>query len=102
MKLPEEITNNSFYFYKGYIIRLYNTGAYALYKLHVGGGIGIKDKQDQLLYCMESVDKLNKERDEKEKQDKKMAEFLKQHKPYINAIFDGISKELYKRSNDNE
>lgn len=94
MKLPEEITNNSFYFYKGYIIRLYNNGAYALYKLHVGGGIGIKDKQDQLLYCMESVYNLNKERDEKEKQDKEMAKFIKQLKPYINAISDEVAKEL--------
>lgn len=94
MKLPEEITNNSFYFYKGYIIRLCDNGAYALYKQRVGGGLGIKDKQNQLLYCMESVDKLNKERDEKEKQDKEMAEFLKQLKPYINAITDKVAKEL--------
>lgn len=94
MKLPEEITNNSFYFYKGYMIRLYNNGAYSLYKLHVGGGIGIKDKQDQLLYCMESVDKLNKEREEEKKQEKEMTKFLKQLNPYIKAISNEIAKEL--------
>ena len=94
MKLPEEITNNSFYFYKGYIIRLYNNGAYALYRLHIGGGIGIKAKQDQLLYCIELVDKLNKEREQEEIQEKGMAKFLKQLNPYIKAISNEIAKEL--------
>ena len=96
MKLPEEITNNSFYFYKGYIIRLYDNGGYSLYQLHVGGGTCGRDKQSQLQYCMGIVDKLNKERDEEEKQQKEMTKFLKQLKPHVDAITDTIAKELYK------
>ena len=97
MRLPEEITSDNFYFYKGYIIRLYNNGTFSLYKIHVGGGLGTRSKQDELLYCMGMVDKLNKERDEKEKQDEEMAKFIKQLKPYINAISNEVAKELYKK-----
>ena len=96
MKLPEEIINNNFYFYKGYIIRLYGNGAYALYSLHVGGGLGIEDRQNQLLYCMKSIDELNKERDEKDKREKEMAKFLKQLNPYINAISEEIADKVYR------
>lgn len=97
MRLPEEITNSSFYFYKGYIIRLYGDGGYSLYQLHVGGGTGRRDKQNQLKYCMELVDKLNQERDEEEKQEKEMAKFLKQLKPHVNAITGAIARELHNK-----
>lgn len=99
MILPEEIIDNNFYYYRGYIIRLYGNGAYALYKTHVGGGLGIlssEDRQKQLLYCMKSIDELIKERDEEDKRKKEMAKFLKQIGPYINAISNDIADKIYR------
>lgn len=92
MKIPDKITSDNFYFYKGYIIRLYNSGAYALYSTHIVGGLSNMNEQDRLCYCMKTIDKLNKERDDKQLEEQELNKFAKLIKPYL----DTISKEIVK------
>ena len=92
MKIPDKITSDNFYFYRGYIIRLYDSGAYALYSTHIVGGLSNMNEQDRLYYCMKTIDKLNKERDDKQLEEQELNKFAKLIKPYL----DTISKEIVK------
>ena len=95
-----EITDSSFYFYHGYIIRIHNDSLYAnLYQLHTGVGLGsIKDRSKQLQYCMNRVDELKQEQADEEACQKELDSFIKDVQPYIEAI----QKEIAKRNNNND
>lgn len=92
-----EITDSTFYFYHGYIIRVYNNEPYAnLYQLHTGVGLGsIKDRSKQLQYCMNRVDELHQEQADEDDTQELMNTFIK---PYIEAM----KKEVAKRNNNND
>lgn len=92
-----EITDSTFYFYHGYIIRIVNNEPYAnLYQLHIGVGLGsIKDRSKQLQYCMNRVDELYQEQADEDDTQELMNTFIK---PYIEVM----KKEIAKRNNNND
>lgn len=94
MKIPNKITEDSFYFYKGYIIRLYNGGEYALYDTHIVGSLYSTAEQDRLCSCMKKIDKLCKERDDKELQEQELNKFAKLIKPYLDTISNEVLKNV--------
>lgn len=96
MRIPDKITSDNFYFYRGYIIRLYNSGAYALYRTHIVGGLSNMNEQDRLHYCMKTIDKLNKERDDKELKEQELKKFAKLISPQIDTIVKEIIKDVSK------
>ena len=96
MKHPKEIVDSSFYFYNGYIIRLYNDSAYCnLYQAHLGCGLGsIQDRQKQLEYCMQQVDRLREEQAAEEAYQQELDKFTKELQPYIDAIANEVAKKV--------
>lgn len=94
MKKPNLILDNHFYFYRGYIIRLYGNGSYAMYKTHMCGAMTNKTEDEQLTDCMAMVDEIWQEKDKEEKQAKEMDLFLKQFKPHLQAISNEILKNI--------
>lgn len=96
MRIPDKITSDNFYFYRGYIIRLYNNGAYALYNTHIVGSLSNMNEQDRLYYCMKTIDKLNKERDDKKLKEQELKKFAKLISPQIDTIVKEIIKDVSK------
>lgn len=96
MRIPDKITSDNFYFYRGYIIRLYNSGAYLLYSTHIIGGLSNMNEQDRLQYCMKTIDKLNKERDDKELKEQELKKFAKLISPQLDTIVKEIIKDVSK------
>lgn len=96
MKHPKEIVDSSFYFYNGYIIRLYNDSTYCnLYQAHLGCGLGsIQDRQKQLEYCMQQVDRLREEQAAEEAYQQELDKFTKELQPYIDAIANEVAKKV--------
>ena len=96
MKHPKEIEDSSFYFYNGYLIRLHNDSAYCnLYQLHKGCGLGsIQDRQKQLEYCMQQVDRLREEQASEEAYQQELDKFTKELQPYIDAIANEVAKKV--------
>ena len=96
MKHPKEIEDSSFYFYNGYLIRLDNDSAYGnLYQLRLGCGLGgIQDRQEQLEYCMQQVDRLREEQAAEEAYQQELDKFTKELQPYIDAIANEVAKKV--------
>ena len=58
METLNKITKESFYCYRGFIIRLYKSGTFALYDTHTMGSLSANTEQDRLSACMEKIDKI--------------------------------------------